>query len=94
MSCEDNTCKPSDQNCEKPDSGCEMTDMMMCLANDAWADLMKEKMKAELEKARGAKMNKVAAAAVQASITYWEHKMAGKMKCHEAKESMKQAFMS
>ncbi len=73
-------------------SGCEMTDMVMAIADKAWAELMKEKMKAELEKKRGAQMSKVAAAAVDASVAYWSAKMEGKSKREQHKDALRKAF--
>ncbi len=88
MGCNEEKCETTPK-----ETGCEMTDMMMCLADEAWKQLMIEKMKAEFEKARGEKMSRVAAASIEASIAKWEHKMAGKQKCQQAKESLKAAFM-
>jgi len=50
---------------------------MLHAADCAWHGLMKDKMKAVLEKERGDKMNKVAELSVQASIEFWTKKMAG-----------------
>lgn len=81
-------------SCESQEGGCcEMSAMLMKLADEAWGELMKEKMKKAIEKERGEKMNKVAAVSVQASLAYWEHKMQGKAQCHEFSENLKKAFM-
>ena len=85
--------KGGSSSCGSKGSGCEMTDMVMGLTHKAWGQLMVEKMKAELEKTRGEKMNKVAAAAIAASLAKWEHKMSGKVKCQEPKDNLKRAFM-
>jgi hypothetical protein len=74
-------------------SGCEMTDMFMKLGNQAWEELMVEKMKKQWEALRGQNMDKMAQAGVEASMAYWQHKMEGKMKCHESKEKIKQSMM-
>ena len=71
-----------------------MTDEVMFLANKAWKELMTEKMKAELEKAVGAKMNEVAAAGVAASMDYWRVIMQEKTRCQENKEKIRKALMS
>ncbi|VVB57343.1 Uncharacterised protein [uncultured archaeon] len=60
------------QSCSR--SGCEFTDELMDLADEAWACLMKEKMKAHMEKLKGKKMDAMAAAAVEATMAYWEGK--------------------
>lgn len=88
--CKEEQCE--DKN--KCSTGCEMTDEMMCLANQAWADLMKEKMKVHFEKINGPKMDKVAKVCVEMCMGYWQHKMSGKAQCEEHKEKIKNAFMS
>ena len=92
--CNKGSCEQESQSqCGSKGSGCEMTDMMMHLADQAWSQLMIEKMKAEFEKVRGEKMSKIAAASIEVSIDKWEHKMGGKMKCQEGKDKLKAAFM-
>ena len=100
--CKEGTCSTEQQkggadccsgsSCNKS-SGCEMTDMLMHIADSAWAELMKDKMKKLFETHRGKNMDKLAKASVEASLAYWEHKMKGKMACHENKEKLKQAMM-
>lgn len=86
-------CCKDECNTQKPKSGCEMTDMIMSLADQAWEELMKEKIKKEFEKQLGERMNKVALAGANASIAYHMHLMEGKVKCEENKNKLKQAFM-
>jgi hypothetical protein len=87
-------CGKSESDCEsEPKSGCEMTDQMMVLANEAWAELVKEKMKKRFEEVSGEKMNKIALASVEASMAYWQHKMKGKQGCMEHTQKMQQAFL-
>lgn len=49
--------------------------MMIQMSEDAWSELMLEKMKKEFEKVNGAKMDKAAALAVEASMNHWKGKM-------------------
>ena len=74
-------------------SGCEMTDGMLRLADEAWEELVKEKMKKIFEEHNGEKMNKVAQASVEAATAFWQTKMEGMSRCHESKEKIKAAFM-
>ena len=90
-SCDDEKGKCEDGKTES--SGCDVTDEVMGLADEAWEELMKEKMKAELEKAVGSRMNAIAAAGVAASMEYWESVMQNKAKCEEHKEKIRKAFM-
>ncbi len=99
--CDEESCSSEKSCCE---SSCESGDscsdenknpsgMMMKLAEDAWSELMKEKIKAVFEKETGSMMNKVAQATAEASIAYWTHKMEGEAKCHEHQEKIMKAFM-
>lgn len=51
--------------------------MMLSLADAAWAELMKEKIKILFEKERGSNMDKVAEVATKASMEFWAKKMSG-----------------
>jgi len=80
--------------CNGCSTGCEMTDEMMRLGNEAWAELMKEKMKKVYEKKNGEKMNKVAEVVVDGCSGYWHHMMQGKASCEEFKGKLRDAFMN
>lgn len=84
------------QCCCTEDGYCEMSRMMLKIADDAWYELMKEKMKAEYEKKRGEKMSKAAKIGVQHSIEFWETKMKNmemkKEKIEEFKKELMGAF--
>jgi len=87
-------CGCGSQGCgQNGSSGCEMTDMLMHLSKKAWMELMVEKMKDELQKHNGKKMDKTAAVIVEAANAKWEHKVSGKVQGHEHKEKIKQALM-
>ena len=83
--------KCSDESCEDT-SSMDMSKMMMALANEAWADLMKEKMKAIYEKSMGEKMNKAAHVSVEACTDYWNSKMKGKDSWDKYSEKLKNAM--
>lgn len=93
--CKDGACSTNKEcgtnDCE---SKCEMSKMIFDLANDAWAELMKEKMKAHYEKAIGTRMDKVALVGVEGAIAYWEAQMSNKAKCAEFQDKLKKVFMS
>jgi hypothetical protein len=80
-------------DCCGQDKKREMPVMIMDFANDAWAELMKEKMKAEYEKEMGAKMNKLAHIGVEACIAYWNGQMMEKAKWAEFEEKLKKAMV-
>ena len=67
--------------------------MIMGLANEAWTELMKEKMKHAYEKATGDKMNKIAQVGVDACLAYWNNEMKDKAAFAEFEEKLKKAMM-
>ena len=75
------------------DSSMDHAKMMMDLANEAWSELMMDKMKIVYEKAMGDKMNKMAAVGVEACIAYWTNKMKEKGSCAEFEDKLKKAMM-
>jgi len=66
--------------------------MMMYLANEAWSELLKDKMKAAYEKSIGDKMNKIAHISVEACIAYWGNKMKESSSWEEFEEKLKAAM--
>ena len=67
--------------------------MMMELANEAWSELMKEKMKTIYENAIGDKMNRVAQASVEACIAYWSNKMKEEHSWSEFEDKLRKAMI-
>ena len=89
MGCEkENCCKK-----ERKHDMCDMTSGMMRMADKAWEELMLQKMKSHFEKNVGEKMNKLAAASVDASLACWQTKMEGMARKEDHKQKMKQAMM-
>ena len=94
--CESGKCDTKyhkEKNCHH-NTGCEMTDGMLRLADSAWEELIKEKMKKIFEEQNGERMDKVAQATVDVANAFWQSKMEGMSKCHESKQKIKTAFMS
>ena len=103
MGCEEQGCgcEESKGSCQSG-CGCEgscscesksMAGMIMNLANEAWMELMKEKMKHAYEKATGDKMNKIAQVGIEACIAYWGNQMKDKSSYDEFEEKLKKAMM-
>ena len=94
--CEENCCSSGKESC-----GCEcscgeknnVSKMILKLANDAWSELMKEKMKAAYEKETGDKMSKAAHVGVEASIAFWSGKMKEHASFAEFEEKLRKAMM-
>ena len=98
--CEEKCCSAEGKSCCCSEKGCdcggehsEHATMIMQLANEAWTELLKEKMKSAFEKALGDKLNKVAQVGVEASTGYWQNKMKVGIACAEFEEKLKKAMM-
>ena len=96
-SCNEEGCSCGSENCScKKDNCCESekshSAMIIDLANSAWAELMKEKMKKAYEKTMGGKMDKIAALGVEANIDFWQGKMKEKAKWSEFEEKLNDAM--
>lgn len=76
-----------------PGTGCEMTDRLISLSQEAWEELVIEKMKEHFEKTMGQKLDAVAAAGVAASMDCQKSMMQEKEKLQEHKEKIKKALM-
>ena len=96
--CEDNKCEIKEKHCHEKkksccSSGCEMTDMLMRQADQAWNEVVVEKMKEHFKANLGEKIDQIAAAGVKASTTYWQNKMKAKAEMHQEFENIKKAMM-
>ena len=89
-------CCGGDWGCEDESRG--HAQMMMQLSDNAWAELMKEKMKSHYEKKVGQSMDKVAEIGVDMGLDFWESHMKqekfSKEKIDEYEKKLKEAFNS
>ncbi len=102
--CSDEKCCSTQESgdcCESENDSCcsseccgggDMADGLMKLADEAWGELLKEKIKKQYEKAAGPKMDKLAAVLAEGAIEYWKAKMEGTAKCAEFKEKIMQVL--
>ena len=100
--CKEESCCTTKECCSESSCGCneegfktecEMTNKFIILANESWAELLKDKMKKVYEKKNGEHMNKLAEVLVDACSSYWQGKMQEKAKCAEFTEKIRQAMM-
>jgi len=71
-----------------------MPKMMLGLANQAWAELMKEKMRKHYEAARGKRMDAMAKVSVDACLAYWDGKLQQKGQFEEFAKKLQDAMGS
>lgn len=71
-----------------------MTDMVFQLANEAWAELLKEKMKEEYEKTMGDHLQKLAETGVEGCMKHWQAKMQSMKECEAFKQKVNDTMSS
>lgn len=73
---------------------CNMPEKLLCLADEAWKEVVKDKIKQEIEKNSGAKLDALAKLVAEANHKKWTHLIEGKQKCDQFKDQVKEAFLS
>lgn len=73
---------------------CNMPEKLLCLADEAWKEVVKDKIKKEIEKNAGAKLDALAKLVAEANHTKWTHLIEGKQKCDQFKDQVKEVFLS
>lgn len=68
---------------------CNFHETLLALADDAWMELLKEKIKIEIEKSGGQHMDKIAKLVADANCAKWGNMIHAKVKCDEYKENLK-----
>ena len=81
-------------NCGSDQDCCDMPEKLLGLADEAWHEVVKDKIKAEIESSCGEKLDKLAKIVASANSGRWAHQIQGKVKCEEFKSSIKELFVS
>ncbi len=71
---------------------CDMPEKLLALADEAWFEVLKEKMKAEISTTCGDRLDKLAKLVTETNQDKWMHTIQGKVKCEEYKENLKAMF--
>jgi len=69
---------------------CSMPDKLLWLADEAWEELMREKIRDHIEASCGTMMDEVAKMTAETSTTRWKHKMAKKHLYHDFKHGLRE----
>jgi hypothetical protein len=80
------------QHCHEKE--CDCAEKFLKLADEAWAEVLKEKIKAEIEKKKGGDLEKLAVIIAKANGEKWKNKMTIKTKSEEYKNTLKDYFTS
>ena len=73
---------------------CKPEEKFMMIAKEAWKELLKEKIKAEIEKNEKEHLEKLAAMTARASKDKWQHKMEAKMCYEEYRNELREFYLS
>jgi len=77
-----------------PNTGCEMTDRLIALADEAWYELLKDKMKEQIQNSCGDKLDKLAEFLSNSNNERWTHMISGKAKCEQFKQDLAQMMVA
>ena len=86
------TSAPETQCCDSSTECCDMPEKLLALADEAWHEVLKEKIRKEIEESCGEKLNDLARLVATANGQKWSHMIAGKAKCDQYKRSVKEFF--
>jgi hypothetical protein len=73
---------------------CEIPEKLLCLADEAWKEVLKDKIKQEIEKSSGQKLSALAKLVAETNQRRWTHLIEGKQKCDEYKQQVKEALLA
>jgi len=73
---------------------CGGPEKLLLLADEAWKELLKDKIKEEIEKSSGPKLSALAKLVAEANHQRWTYLITGKQKCEEFKGQVKEALLS
>lgn len=76
------------------EGGCHCAEKFLEIADEAWAEVLKEKIKSKIIAKKGEHLEKLAELVAIANGEKWKHKISAKMKCGEFKDNLKEFFSS
>jgi ribulose kinase len=76
------------------EEGCNCAEKFLALADDAWKEVLKEKIKAKIIAKKGEHIEKLAEIIACANGERWKHIISAKTKCNEFKSNLKDYFSS
>jgi len=90
----DCSCGCGSKTHEHKDSGCSCNcaEKFLDLADEAWKELLKERIKAKILAKKGEHIEKLAELVAKANGEKWKHMISAKTKAHEFKDELKDFF--
>lgn len=77
-----NPCKPGEQECN-------LHEKLLCVADEAWKELLKDKIKEEIEKSSGTKLSALAKLVAETNGRKWQWMIQGKKTCDDYKTQVR-----
>lgn len=84
----------SDSHHHHSEGGCNCAEKFLEIADEAWKEVLKERIKAKILTHKGEHIEKLAEMVAKANGEKWKNKIAAKTNCNEFKENLKQYFTS
>lgn len=91
--CHESSCEPQQQDCHESER-CDMPEKFLDLADEAWMEVLKEKIKAQIESTCGNEMEQLAKVVTETNKERWNQKFAKRRLQHQYHERLKEIFMS
>lgn len=76
------------------EGGCHCAEKFLEIADEAWKEVLKEKIKTKIIAKKGEHIDKLAEMVAVANGEKWKNMIAAKMKCNEFKDNLKEFFTS
>ncbi len=91
---EEGSCACGAKHHSHEEGSCACPEKFWEIAEEAWKELLKEKIKAKIIAKKGEHIEKLAELIATANGEKFKHKIAAKIKCEEFKEDLKEFFLS
>jgi hypothetical protein len=89
-SCEKHECSGGHEHKE----GCCCAEKFLAIADEAWREVLKDKIKAKILAKKGEHMEQLAELIATINSEKWKHKISARLKCDDYKEKLKEFFSS
>ncbi len=76
------------------DGHCHCAEKFLEIADEAWKEVLKEKIKTKIIEHKGEHLDKLAEIIAKANGEKWKHKISAKTKCNDFKENLKDFLSS
>jgi len=76
------------------EGGCHCAEKFLAIADEAWVEVLKDKIKSKILTHKGEHMEKLAEMIATANGEKWKNKISAKMKCNQFKDNLKEFFSS